>query len=561
VAVARTSASSSMASGTAGITATFGTGAAAGNLGILIVETANQTPGTPSGWTSFGLTGNGFGSAGSAGSTMLTVFYKNGISSGDISGGIAVADSGDHTNAILLTYSGFDTSTPIPVVSTVASNSSTSSTSFGSWHISSGIVTDCAVVAVTATDRDSNTAATLSGVSFINVSGSSSLAANFSSASGTGGGIFVHDVIATGNQTGDVEYDVTFTASAYNNVVFVIAPAVSSRTATLAKTLGTLTVSSAATVKIAATFAKTLGTLTASARGFFPNNATVSKTLGTLTSSSAATVKIQGTLAQTLGTLTTSSAAKLKITATFSNTLGTLTGSDTGQLIIKGSVAKTLGTLTVSSAATVKIVGTVSKTLGTLTSSSAGKLLLAATLNQTLGTLTSSSAATLKITGTLGVTLGTLTGSDTGQLLVKGSVAGTLGDVTLTSNGSHGAVVLGSLAATLDPLTSVSSGQLKISGSLTQSLDALSGSETAQLIIKGSVNKTLDTLTCDSVGDLATPITASSNIELNTIFIVCGAHMGPPVSTSLRKKGRLGEPINAYRTSKFIRNGRGYWTK
>lgn len=561
MAVARTSASSSMASGTAGITATFGTGATAGDFGLLIVESANQTPTTPSGWTSLGLTGNTFGVAGAAGATGLYVFKKQSITSGDISGGVAVADTGDHTNAILLTYSGVDATTPILQTSTVAQNSSTSTTSLASWHITTANVTaGTMLVAITGTDRDSNTAATLSGASFINGNPSTvSLAANFSSASGAGGGIFVHDSAQTGNASpGDVEYDVTFTASAYNNVVLLLNPAVVSINGTFSKTLGAVTTSSTATVKIAGTFAKTLGTLT---------------------TSSAAKVKIQGTLAKTLGTLTTSSAAKLKIAGTFSNTLGTLTvdakngrasdlhvtlgaltTSSNATLKIVGTLAKTLGVLTGSEVGTLLIQGSVSKTLGTLTSSSTATLLLTGSLNKTLGTLTSSSSSKLLIKGSLSQTLGTLIGSETGQLVVAGSVSSTLGALTLASLGGNGSL-FGFLSTSLGALTTTATGTVIIKANASATLDELTTTSAATLHIKGTLSKTLGNLTGSGTAHLAVPITATTSVELGALTFVITGDLGPPVSISLRKKGRLGEPINAYKSSKFIRSGRGYWTK
>lgn len=78
---------------------------------------------------------------------------------------------------------------------------------------------------------------------------------------------------------------------------------------------------------------------------------------------------ITGTVAKTLGSLTSSSAGVLPIQGSLSKTLGALTASatGTGASFITGSLGITLGTLTAASAAVLPVVGTLAKTLGALT--------------------------------------------------------------------------------------------------------------------------------------------------------------------------------------------------
>lgn len=140
-----------------------------------------------------------------------------------------------------------------------------------------------------------------------------------------------------------------------------------------------------------------------------PINATADITLGALTVSSNATLKIQGTAAITLGALTSSSQATIKIQATANITLGALTAASSSTLKIQATAAITLGALTVSSDADLKISGTLSVTLGTLLLSSTAALAIHATADITFGALTVAAAAQLAIHATADITLGALT--------------------------------------------------------------------------------------------------------------------------------------------------------
>src|SRR4051812_37998640 len=109
--VARTSAGAPV-SGIAAISPLPGAGAAAGDFGIIVCETADQTPGTPASWSASG--GAAVGTpAGAAGATRATIFSRLAIAAADISPGPTVGDSGDHQIAAMLTYSGVDPVTPI----------------------------------------------------------------------------------------------------------------------------------------------------------------------------------------------------------------------------------------------------------------------------------------------------------------------------------------------------------------------------------------------------------------------------------------------------------------
>lgn len=221
MAVTRTS-TGSLVSSAAALTATFGAGATAGDLGILIVESANQTVTTPSGWTK--IDGFGVGSAGLAGGTALWAFSKVSITSGDISSGISVADSGDHQNAVLLTFTGYDATTPW-VKTFFGTDSSTSATTVninGATGTTTTITANDVALGIICTDRDSATVSTNGSAAWANIAGSNAFIVNVSSATGAGGGIIVNQLTPSGTQTADASFSCTITASANASLVVVI---------------------------------------------------------------------------------------------------------------------------------------------------------------------------------------------------------------------------------------------------------------------------------------------------------------------------------------------------
>lgn len=216
MAVARTSTGSLFSSAASG-TATFAAGATAGDLGILIVETANQAITTPSGWTLDRQTGTG--SAGAAGATMLSFYHKSGISAGDISGGISISDSGDHQNALLLTYSGSDNNgrygagTPISITNGNAITPASTTASTNGIGSAGTIVQGDILLAVIVTDRDSATVSTNTSPVWTNITGSDSFIVNVSSATGAGGGIIVSEFVPNATATGTPTFSCSITSS------------------------------------------------------------------------------------------------------------------------------------------------------------------------------------------------------------------------------------------------------------------------------------------------------------------------------------------------------------
>jgi hypothetical protein len=87
-------------------TVPWGAGHQADDIGILVVQTANQTVATPAGWTL--LDSIGTGTAGASGATALWVFWKRATSSAEADA--SVTDPGDHFRARIMVFRGCETS-------------------------------------------------------------------------------------------------------------------------------------------------------------------------------------------------------------------------------------------------------------------------------------------------------------------------------------------------------------------------------------------------------------------------------------------------------------------
>jgi hypothetical protein len=85
----------------------------AGDLGVLIVETANQAVATPSTWTAFPSGSQGTGTAGAAGASRIQVFYKYAASSSESAP--TVANSGNHDIGQIIAFRRVASGTPYDV--------------------------------------------------------------------------------------------------------------------------------------------------------------------------------------------------------------------------------------------------------------------------------------------------------------------------------------------------------------------------------------------------------------------------------------------------------------
>lgn len=141
---------------------TFGTGTGAVTPGLpaniinddvlfLFVESANQSIATPTGWTQIGdqtSATQGTGTAAAAGGVRLAVFWR-------VVGGLetapSVADSGDHTNAIIIAVRGADPLNPVHNFNTKVDSSATTAMS---WPTFSTTVGNTMIIMAAALDQD-----------------------------------------------------------------------------------------------------------------------------------------------------------------------------------------------------------------------------------------------------------------------------------------------------------------------------------------------------------------------------------------------------------------------
>lgn len=167
-------------SGTASLSVPPPASIASGQFCILPVESANQNVADPTDWTEFDNSHQGSGTGALSNSVRMSAFYKT---AGASEGNVSVADSGDHTTAIWLTFDDVDS---INVTSGTTLAASTT------WTIPGPTTTvaDCLIVYLVATDRDATSTSNL--VSFTNANLTNITTRHDQShASGVGGGLII----------------------------------------------------------------------------------------------------------------------------------------------------------------------------------------------------------------------------------------------------------------------------------------------------------------------------------------------------------------------------------
>ena len=133
---------------------------------LLFVESANEAIATPAGWTQTNNSPQSTGVAVAAGGVRLAVFYK--IVSG-AQANVAVADSGDHTTAIIANFRGVDIAAPIHMTIGKVDSVATSALSASGFTTT---VNNALIINAIGLDKDLADADTISSVtntSLINV--------------------------------------------------------------------------------------------------------------------------------------------------------------------------------------------------------------------------------------------------------------------------------------------------------------------------------------------------------------------------------------------------------
>lgn len=189
----------SFASSTGSLTVGVPGGYQNGDVFLLFVESANQNISTPGGWTQVLNSPQSTGTAAAAGGVRLAVFYK--IVSGTQSS-VSVADSGNHTTAIIANFRGVDIDNPIHLTSGKVDSTATSSISTPSLTTT---IENTMIVMTIGLDKDAADTDTITTTSWTN-SNLSEIAEGHDQtiSGGVGGGIaFATGIKATAGAVGN----------------------------------------------------------------------------------------------------------------------------------------------------------------------------------------------------------------------------------------------------------------------------------------------------------------------------------------------------------------------
>ena len=187
-------------SGVSAQSVTWPAGHAAGDIGILWVQTSNEAvPATPSGWNTVTNSPQGTGTAATAGSVRLTLFWRIATSSAEAA--VDTGDSGDHQVAGMAVFRGVHQTTPIL---TSAGGTAASSTSVSATGVNTTGTADCLIAVFVAHANDISSSAQFSGWTNGNLASPSiTEGLDWSGLAGTGGGAgMAYGGKATGGATG-----------------------------------------------------------------------------------------------------------------------------------------------------------------------------------------------------------------------------------------------------------------------------------------------------------------------------------------------------------------------
>lgn len=213
------------ASGTGALTVGVPAGHADGDLFLLMVNSANQTIATPSGWTQVSNSPQGTGTAAAAGGVRLAVFWK--LVSGTQSSQ-SVADSGNYTTAIMSCWRGVDPAAPIHVTAGSVGASSASLT----WPAVTTTVPACMIINAVGLDFDGNSTARLGSWTNANLASITERHDQTVNA-GAGGGIgFSSGILASAGSTGSTTATET-AATTHTYLTIALAPGAITGTTTL----------------------------------------------------------------------------------------------------------------------------------------------------------------------------------------------------------------------------------------------------------------------------------------------------------------------------------------
>lgn len=265
----------SFASGTGALTVGVPSGYTEGNFFLLMVESANQAITTPTNWTQVSNSPQYTGIAATAGAVRLAVFYKW-VTSSESS--VSVADSGNHTTAIISEWSGVNTVSPIDTTAGRVDSTATASISCPGVTTTTSNVMIVNVIGLDKDEEDTDTITSWANASLASITEGHDQTVT----SGVGGGIaFAYGIktssgtVSATTGTGD-----SSTRHAYVTVALYPAPEIITGTATIT---GSESTTATAFLGVSATAALTGSATTTAA---YTHTRTASATMagtGTLT--------------------------------------------------------------------------------------------------------------------------------------------------------------------------------------------------------------------------------------------------------------------------------------
>ena len=377
-------------SGTTSFTAAVPTADApvAGDLLLIIMEstdssTAAGTPSTPANWTK--IFEQTFG-PGATNVSTLTIFAKI---AGAGEANVTVNGVLDHCSGSMLAIAGHGVANvATDIVVGTAANHGTGTSGLSTPSIT--VTADSMIVLAVGFTDDAADTTNISGVTNANLAGITERRDQTVSTA-AGGGVGIYTATCAGTTTGNTTW-AHDTAAQSESLHLGIKPGVAAIVGTLAVTLGTLTLSSAATADVQGALTVTLGALTVAGGAVVEVQGIGAATLeamalvGTGEVTSGA-VEIVGTLAVTLDAMSVTGDADAFVQGSGSSTLEAMTASGSAQVAVAGGADAALSTMTLVGAGAVDLSAILSVQLGALGAAGAGKVATSGALSKTLATM------------------------------------------------------------------------------------------------------------------------------------------------------------------------------
>lgn len=188
-----------------------------GDLGVMLVETANEVMTLPSGWSEFVNSPQGGGTSGvDATATRLTMYWKRATSNAEAN--VALADAGDHGIGQILVFTGVHSLDTVLVNATAGDNTGTTTSTSVTCPAVSTTTDNCFILATCAEGVDAGTArfnawaatGTLSGFTvLVNTADATANGGGFSAAGGLLAAAGNSDTVVMGLLTTSIQARIT----------------------------------------------------------------------------------------------------------------------------------------------------------------------------------------------------------------------------------------------------------------------------------------------------------------------------------------------------------------